>query len=59
MILYKKQEMKKYENKDVLFLLLCSLNWMVRKNIYLTELVFCHIDCRMDVKEGQIEIVFF
>jgi len=53
MILYKKQEMKKYENKDVLFLLLCSLNWMVRKNIYLTELVFCHIDCRMDVKEGQ------
>jgi len=53
MILYKKQEMKKYENKDVF--LLCSLNWMVRKNIYIWQSCYFVIDCRMDLKEGQID----
>jgi hypothetical protein len=48
--------MKKYENKDdVLCTFVCSLNWMVRKNIYfyLTELVFCHRLSDGFLKEGQ------
>jgi hypothetical protein len=34
------------------------LNWMVRKNIYLTELVFCHIDCRMDKGREKKWLIF-